>query len=298
MRGHVRYKQYYKGYEVENAGFMVEAKWDIVQMIHGKIASGLNIGTSNPISESTALQAALNYINATEYAWENSDQEDYIRRIKHDSTATYYPKGKLIIARKHGTDIEEKDYAFVWRFYIVTTIPISEKTVDINALTGAVFNSYDPSQSGFCGQGEVLTWYNGNQLFNTWSCTFCPSWLLDDCRGHNGNTGISTTLRTISLTDLNNYWDWENERPATTAHWIGQVSWDYFKYRLGRDGIDNDKRLILIRAGYNSSYPTKFLYGEDAFQISTSSSGNSMSALDIVGHEFTHGVQKYTSNLI
>ncbi|TAE30612.1 MAG: M4 family peptidase [Cytophagales bacterium] len=90
---------------------------------------------------------------------------------------------------------------------------------------------------------------------------------------------------------------WGNEVPnATTAHWLTQRMYQYYQTKHGRNGIDG-----------NGRYPRVLVNWREAnaqwdSPNSTIRFGNlrgaSLVTADVLGHEYAHAVDEYTSNLI
>ena len=94
---HHRYQQKYNNIPIENAVVMLHEKGSIVQSANGMIAKDISLNTTPSLTEQQALNQALQYLNATRYAW-NSPQHMVWLREREGSQATFLPKGKLIIA--------------------------------------------------------------------------------------------------------------------------------------------------------------------------------------------------------
>ena len=91
-RSETRYQQYYKGYLVEGSSLSLHADKGVVLAAGGNLVKNLNVDIENPISEATALTAALSYLNASEYYWQDSLLENGYKELSENSNATYYPK--------------------------------------------------------------------------------------------------------------------------------------------------------------------------------------------------------------
>jgi Zn-dependent metalloprotease len=293
----IRFKQYYDGLEVDNGDFIVHTQGEIVNKANGKFIKALNFDRNQIISEKSALNTALESINSKEYKWQNKEHEAKLKEAREDLNATYFPKGELKIGRKIGTEFTTENYSIIWSFRIYSSIPEKLMEIHINAKNGKVIDAFDPSHSALCRTGTVQTMYNGTRSFNTTTCLLCANYSLNDCRGANGNSGINTTLNGNILKDADNVWTSVAERPATTAHWITQVSWDYFKNTFGRNGFDNAGNTMYVNAGV-SGLNNAYFDGNNGLVIGYAANGNSYTALDVMGHEFTHAVTKYSSALI
>ncbi|MEY4877170.1 MAG: hypothetical protein RL708_2319 [Bacteroidota bacterium] len=300
---HYRFKQFYKGYEVENADFAIQADdHDNVEHFMGSVVPNLNLDVSDPITENAALNIAISNSTATLFAWMDSTYMNSLKESREDSLATYLPKGKLLIGRIRDGGFTESSYRFVWSFTIFSIEPYMHETFYIDAITGQLVDKFDNSNYRHCNTGTVQTLYNGSRNFQTQTCTFCKNWQLQDCRGGSGKTGIETYLRGNNLKDNDNNWSATNEQPATSAHWALGESWDYFSSTFGRNGINNQNKYIFVNAGQtgynNAAYSHDQSSGDDKIDVGQSTNGRWWSTLDVLGHEFTHGITNYTSNLI
>jgi len=89
-----------------------------------------------------------------------------------------------------------------------------------------------------------------------------------------------------------------SQTAAVDAHYAQQVTWDYYKNVHGRDGLDNlGSSMVsvvhLASAAGNAFWnPNTFMmiYG-DGWETGTGT------ALDVVAHEMSHGVNQFTANL-
>jgi len=296
---HIRYRQFYKTYPVDDAMFVVQAYLTDVELLHGKIISGLNINVQNPISQAAALQKALDEINAHEYTWQNAVYEAGHQDALDDPTATFYPVGELKIGRKRGTPLTAQNYSFVWSFDISSTIPNDLKRVYVNAIDGTIFDVFSPSHDG-CGTGSASpTMYNGNQSMQTWHfCNWCD-WKLKDCRGNNGSRGVITKILGSVVEDNDNNWTDVNEKHGVSSHWIAGKTWDYFNNVHQYFGMNAQGSRVII--DHKDTYNTHFTYTGNTGFINVGRhnyTGGWHSTLDIIGHEFTHGVTHYTTGLI
>jgi Zn-dependent metalloprotease len=85
---------------------------------------------------------------------------------------------------------------------------------------------------------------------------------------------------------------------AVDAHYGMQTTWDFYKAVLGRNGIDGTGRTVNSRVHYGTKYDNAFW--SDATFSMTYGDGNvfkTLTALDVAGHEMSHGVCSSTANL-
>ncbi len=112
---------------------------------------------------------------------------------------------------------------------------------------------------------------------------------------------------------LNPSTSWQtNHQEATTTHWTMQKTYNYYSNVHQRSGPANNNeigRVITNVPEFAFGTNPQDFYGPSYFRTFGNQAGKelimiqspqnqSWTALDVVGHEFTHGVTKYTSNLV
>jgi Zn-dependent metalloprotease len=119
-----------------------------------------------------------------------------------------------------------------------------------------------------------------------------------------GNRAVRGTL----MFDANDEWDFTkpnykspDQRPGVDAHYYADVVDDFYGATFGRDSIDDEGMQIISTVHFFNRYCNAFwngiqmTYGDgDGGKTCLPLSGG----LDVVGHELTHGVTEFTSNLI
>jgi len=85
---------------------------------------------------------------------------------------------------------------------------------------------------------------------------------------------------------------------AVDAHYGTQVSFDYYKNVLGRNGIDGAGRAAYNRVHYSNNYDNAF-WSDSCFCMTygDGSSFTTLTALDVAAHEMSHGVCANEANL-
>ena len=105
--------------------------------------------------------------------------------------------------------------------------------------------------------------------------------------------------------DANDVWDLPGRdspgQPAgVDAHYYANVTDDYYQATFGRNSLDNNGMQMVSSAHFARNYNNAFwdgaqmTYGDGDRKNFREFSGG----LDVVGHELTHGVTEFTSNLI
>ncbi len=298
---HHRYQQTYKGIPVEDAIFILHEKNSRVAKANGNLIADLNILVIPAISEVIALQAALQHVNATTYAWQNATYENLIKDIKNAPNATFYPEGKLLIINA-GQRQKTTDYKLAYKFDIYALEPESRQYVYIDAQTCEVLmteermhNCTDPA-FGVTNYSQVVN-FTACQDNNTGQYT------LKNAIGGGGmqvfdavNTN-NTPL--IPFTDTDNFFD--STPTANEVHWAVEKTRDYYLTEHNRQGIDDNNMPICSWIRYqrasgnrnNAYWNGMFLQFGDGDGINYTS----FTSPDIVAHEYTHGVTDYTANL-
>ncbi len=140
---HYRYQQTFKDIPVAKSQLLVHvSKEGFVKTANGGLVRQLNrtLSSSPTLSEPAALQYALNYMNAEEYAWNNEAHERLLKEIKKDPNATFFPKGILQWASNDFSDRDAKNYRLVYQFDVYATRPSQHLALYIDAQNGTVVN--------------------------------------------------------------------------------------------------------------------------------------------------------------
>ena len=281
---HYRYQQYYDGVPIEGAQYIIHTTNDNKAIKSNGEIVYLNKNFSKTISDTSWI---INYINA--------------------NYPTYFISSpfNLVFTRISGSlDISEDNLILAIKVEITDTSSyiISERII-------AYFN---PEEQNFIKShntadyttNNCITLYNGSRYIETkWTGNLTKWKLLDETRGRI-RTAINCHPANITcslVNDADNQWSALEERGAVSAHWATGVSWDYFKNAFGRIGMNNGNGRIDISASqsglnnawiqYNNSGPDLLCFG-----AGDNIKAKDFASLDVVGHEFTHGVSYYSVN--
>lgn len=302
----VKYTQKFKGYPVEGAMMNILGHDDVVERINGFVVTNLKIDDENLINQDVALKNALNFVNAEKYAW----QETELDEDGNNFAGKYYPKGELVISkiRETETPFTSEYYKLCYRFNIRVSIPYQNLAVYIDANNGTVFTTTSESSGSYPTSGTVNTWYNGTRVdeLSTSGCFFCSNYFLED-QGRNITT---KTWDDYKIKDYDGFWGDEGDRTPAGAHWAVGKAWDYFATKHNKTGTDGNKKEIriikdklTIIGGGIASYSFNTGFNRDEIALRTDdpslpkSAGFSVAALDVMAHEYTHGMIFRSSNL-
>jgi Zn-dependent metalloprotease len=175
----------------------------------------------------------------------------------------------------------------------------NELHVITDAATGKKLYEYQGIETGvgntqYSGQVALTTTQSGSNYT-----------LTDGARGghktYNLNHGTSGTGTLFSQT--NDTWGNSTTSNAATAgadaHYGAAETWDFYKNTFGRSGIKNNGVGAYSRVHYGNSYVNAF-WDDSCFCMTYGDgSGNAdpLTALDVAGHEMSHGVTSNTAGL-
>nr|WBO80459.1 M4 family metallopeptidase [Streptomyces sp. SBE_14.2] len=178
-----------------------------------------------------------------------------------------------------------------------------ELHVVTDATTGEKLYEWEAIQTG-TGNSQ----YSGTVTIGT-SLSGSTYQLNDTTRGnhktYNKARATSSSAGTL-FTDADDTWGTgtassssTSQTAAVDAHYGAQVTWDFYKNVLGRNGIKNNGVAAYSRVHYGNAYINAFwsdscfcmTYGDGAGNVKP------LTSLDVAGHEMTHGVTSNTAGL-
>ena len=272
--------QYYHDVPIEHALSVIHHQNGKVVYVNGDIHNRIGISTIPNITESDAQRNALKHLGIDVNKW--SALEDVHRHASEDEHHPHnHSKNSLIIYPYEGK------YRLSWKLHLTTYQLGIHMHVYTDAQTGEVIHVQNATLS--CDNGAAQTTYRGNQEILT-DFNGTNFILRNDC----GTADIRTTdAFGIDFTDANNFWfDADNfQRAARTAHFGVSGAFNYFevaRQQIGLTGAGNIDVRVFEGEGafFNPNNQTlNFGLGE-----STGSEDDDVTAPDVCGHEFAHGV--------
>lgn len=258
------------------------------------------------ISEQIALSNALNFIGAESYKWQDAEEEKFLKSESKNENATFYPNAKLVYYFDP-SDLDVKKMTLAYKFDIYAQAPVSRQYVFVDAKTGAILGT-DSIIKETNSPGTAVTAYSGTQAIVADKIS-ATSYRLRES-GRNGGAAVETYnlkkgtsyAKAVDFTDTDNTWNNVNttlDQYATDAHYGAEKTLDLYFSNFGRKSIDNNIFAIKSYIHYSRSYfnafwdGTRMTYGDGS-----SVNGNKpLTALDVCGHEITHGLTTFTANL-
>jgi Zn-dependent metalloprotease len=293
---HVRYDRTYHGLPVLGGDFVVHLTPDGAYRSANRATRGtISLASILPsISAPKAADLAVNALRAANLG-------DALKQVK--------AKPELIVDALHGTP------RLAWRTNAAGLDSLGNpvaRTVLTDARTGRQIDAWDSIETA-AGDGKSL--YSGTVPLET-TQSGSSYQLKDPTRGNTytgdaeGKTdlcffGICFSRAPATLfTDADNHWGSgttsDRASAAVDAQYGTNETWDYYKNVHGRNGIGGDGKGSYNRVHYGSNYNNAFW--DDSCFCMTYGDGDGTTfgplvALDVAGHEMTHGVTSKTAAL-
>ncbi len=305
---HVKMQQMYNGVPVFATETFVHLKQGQDGIVNGKCISNDQLSMINvtpTIADNTAEATALAHIKG-ETRWENLSAD--AQRILHYTT----PEKELVIFQDFH---DASRINLAWHFTIRPNA-IERWEYFVDAHTGDILYHYDNtcSDGPVTGQGtDALNLTRSLQLYQVGSTYY----MIDASRSM-FNSGASSfpnapagAIRTVDArnTDISNVYNitsttnsfWP-DNSSVSAHYQAGICYDYYEKTFGRKGLDGMGGTMLsvvnVTAG-GQKMDNAYWNG----QLMAYGNGNVLfskplaAALDVTGHEMTHGVVQSTANL-
>ncbi|WP_433765779.1 M4 family metallopeptidase [Flavobacterium ginsenosidimutans] len=304
------YQQLHNSVPVEGAIFKVREDKSKIDAF-GAVSKKLPASSNYKVNASTALQNALNTVNAKEYVW----QSKKLSSLVHKKISTK-PEGELVYVGPNFSS-ELTEYHLAWKYDIFATNPQSSQTIYVDANTGKVIlkidlsrdlrSSTSPSADGRAAIGKGKARFAGDVTFGT--TQYADGYRLETLLGKykvpiytlnmNHAEHASDEVLTEYIDEDNNWNDLYNkdhDEAAIDIHWGLQKTLNYYEEKFNRNSVD-DKGMTIFGLAHlgtnvqNASWTGGWAqFGDGDKQPFVS--------LGITGHEMTHAVTQFSAGLI
>lgn len=316
------YKQYHDNIEVENSEFVIHVKNGASILCYGDVMRS-EVSIRPFLTEEQAFVIAKKHLYP---------KGNFPSKFKIDSVfKEYRPSGKLVYTKLQTNNKAGDDkYKLCYTYNIICSEPFDVKKIYIDSQDGSIAfikSLIDKSN------GTVSTWYNGSNSITTYFISGFPRGkfrLQDRSRGYihpkvDATGGIQIYYDPYTYSYYAQA-DWDNRNYAeqnsdswgpsleSTALWAIERAYDYFHVRFYRHGTDGNNMQVRIYpksytiypddvgAGYLSSDHFYEQYGIDLqydgiYILNPCPGGDFYVTLDVLGHEFTHGVNHYSHDV-
>jgi Zn-dependent metalloprotease len=175
--------------------------------------------------------------------------------------------------------------------------------------TPSVLHSFVDAKSGaVLAQDDEIKTGTGNSMYagtvSIGTSGTAPNFsLTDPSRGGNYTTDLNngTSGNGTTFTDADDTWGTgaasNRQTAGVDAHYGSQLTWDYYKNVHGRNGIFNNGQGARSRTHYGNAYVNAFWDGTQMTYGDGSGNTHPLTAIDVAGHEMSHGVTEATANL-
>ncbi|WP_432029144.1 M4 family metallopeptidase [Streptomyces sp. 1222.5] len=276
---HTRYERTYGGLPVLGGDLVVTARsgktMDVVRATNATLkVPGLTPAVAKAAAEKQAVQRAK-ALGGTKSA------ADSVRRV------IWAADSKPVLAYETVVGGLQDD-GTPNRLHVITDATTGKKLYEYQGIDTGVGNTQ------YSGQVTLTTTQSGSTYT-----------LNDGARGnhktYNLNHGSSGT-GTLYSQNNDTWGNGTNSNAATAgadAHYGAAATWDFYKNTFGRSGIKNNGVGAYSRVHYGNSYVNAF-WDDGCFCMTYGDgSGNAkpLTAIDVAGHEMSHGVTSNTAGL-
>ncbi|MET9257877.1 M4 family metallopeptidase [Streptomyces sp. NPDC003717] len=280
---HTRYERTYAGLPVLGGDLVVhQNKAGATQGVTRAVTASIKVATTTPkVAAKKAEQQAL---SAAKAAGSDKTAADSARKV------VWAADGKPVLAYETVVGGLQDDGT------------PSELHVVTDAATGAKLHEWQGVETG---TGKSL--YSGTVTLGT-TKSGSTYQLYDTGRGGHKtyNLAHGTSGTGTLFTDADDVWGTgtasssaTDQTAAVDAAYGAQVTWDFYKNTFGRSGIKNDGKAAYSRVHYGNNYVNAFWQDSCFCMTYGDGSGNNhpLTALDVAGHEMSHGVTAATAKL-
>ena len=303
---HKKYQQYYKGLLVENGVYLIHGRNGYINFINGDFHK-VSLSTVIPVyDEKAALDAALRYVGAKKYKWEDIGSENFVKQNTNNPTATYFPSGELLISQDlmSGSHLPR----LAWKFTISSLIPNDELQIYVDALDGKILSTVSlvcsvnincQAQTTYSGTQTITGDYN-NGTYNLQETRNGVSIVTKNCN-YVDNEGNVTDFSNTNTNFTSGSWSsFIQNQCALDVHWGMEKTFDFWKASpRNRNSIDNNGMAIKSYAHYASNWMgAKWVGGANSNYFCFGDGNGTIKpfvSLDICAHEFAHGINGNTN---
>jgi Zn-dependent metalloprotease len=299
---HYRLQQTFDGIPVEHTMLILHTKQDKLTAATGFVvtffAQDMQKRNGAVLSASDAISTAIRSANSEQYMWEISETGSS-NRSKDIEAPSFYPTSTLTWYAA-GNQIEPQNLHLAYKVDIYSAKPLARSYYFIDAKNGQLLGREEILNTSDA-VGTATTVYVGNRTIHSDRMSNGKYRLHDYTRGK-GVITVNGGLFSSGNNYISNSPNWNLGMPARNAldvHWGVEMTYDYYKQKFNRNSYDN-------KGSQLKSYVNYFLWtlipnaswDGNSMQYGTKLGSNQgVTAIDVTGHELTHGVTQNTSNL-
>ncbi|MFS4097360.1 M4 family metallopeptidase [Streptomyces sp. AF1A] len=276
---HTRYERTYAGLPVLGGDLIVDSRSGKTMEVIRASRAALNVAGLTPAVSKAAVEKQA--VQRAKALGGTKPAADLVRKV------IWAASGRPVLAYETVVGGLQDD-GTPNQLHVITDATTGKKLFEYQGIETGVGNTR------YSGQVTLTTTQSGSTYT-----------LTDGARG--GHKTYNLNHRTSGTGTLfsqsNDTWgDGTNSNAATAgadAHYGAQETWDFYKNTFNRNGIRNDGVGAYSRVHYGNSYVNAF-WDDSCFCMTYGDgSGNNdpLTALDVAGHEMSHGVTSNTAGL-
>ncbi len=282
-----KYQQMLNGLPVEYGVYTLHTEADQIVRLSGEYQDIQDPAAGTWISSEAALQSALDYVGASQYAWEALD---YVDAAGLEGP----PEGELTLLA-----VADGPAKMTYKFDVYSFEPFSRQYVYVDAANGDIAMEVDRiHEADVAATGISL--YEGDVSFTADSNggTYRLRQAVQGVETYelNGSTnpgaGVDIVNSTTEFTD-------PSLHKGVQAHYAAETTYQYFLDTFGRDSFDGAGTTLRSYVGFGNNVVNAFWSGSEMlYGDGDGVNYGPLVTLDIAGHEITHGVTEFSANLI
>lgn len=288
---HVRMNQMYRGLRVVGGEMVVHFNAaGAAYAVNGQYVPSVGVDVTAKIKSREAIRLACADLKALGLPDAQAEKDPELVVFAHNSD----PKLAYEFALVYGEGTANVGRWLYWVDAVGGKILL--RYSGIQRISAPSLNGTPATISGSILQGEggavtnVIGWHENAGAYYLANTTY--SWYIDNVAKSGYSDSGTYAYRTSS--------DWgTSDRTEMSAARNFDLVQRYYKDVHGRDSFDDAHGVAAVHVHYGSAYVNAFWDGA-SFSIGDGdgSSANSLAVLDVLGHEFTHGVTQNSCNLV
>ncbi len=275
---HYKFQQFHDGLPLFGGTYILHEKNGVVVRASGNYSPKIDINTKPSMNAASALNFAK-------------------QTMKADKYAEAQPSPVLCLIDRAFPKVSEA-VKLAYQVDLTSTEPFDKRRIFLDAHSGKVISQFPLIlQEGV--PSTAKTRYYGTQSIVTDSLGPNNFRLHDPTRGE----GISVFRTDLThFTNTSSNWDLTNadqDEVALDAHYCSQEYFDLMKEDFEWIGLDGNGKALKVQVHNNGAGDVNAFWDGE---YSNYGDGNCiygpLTTLEVVGHEFTHGMIDYTSKLV
>lgn len=279
---HIKVQQLFKGVRVHGGELILHFNEKAFYKVNGQINRVVGLTNKILLTQEEALKKVKEQYPSEQY-FEESNPDFEANKIE-----------KWIYSNKNNR------FSYIFKIDIYSIKPLFRYQVFIDAESGKIIKKLDRIHTNYI-PASGTTLYHGLRNFTTDSVSENLYQLRSNIGGgihtrdYNGNS-----FYYIDFFDVDNDWTsvLNNDQASRDVHWGAEQAYQYFSENHTFQSYDNSNAEIICNVHYGSMENNAFWDGTSlSFGDGDGILYNPFTSIDIIGHEFTHGVIQHTANL-